>query len=230
MSRSNAPQAGLQRLGSGPSASARQAAQQDLDAHRDYRFVFDTQSIDGQSLHHQDFQGRVLIVDLWATWCPPCRQEVPHFVDLQQRYGEAGLSVIGFNYERAMTNRGAEQTIRKFLARQPVNYPLALGTPELKVQVPRFRGYPTTLFIDGSGMVRATVVGSRPLEYLEAMVQIMLKENGSDFAPAQPVENTFAAPSAEPGADAEPEEAEEEPLPSPQGTSEIQHNPFADRQ
>lgn len=227
VSRSTTASADVRRpAGDPPSAAARQAAQQDLDAHHNYRFIFDTRSIDGQPLRHQDFAGRILIVDLWATWCPPCRQEVPHFVDLQQRYGDRGLSVIGFNYERTMTNRGAEQTIRKFLSQQPVNYPLALGTPELKVQVPNFRGYPTTLFIDGSGTVRATAVGSRPLEYLEAMVQILLSENGTDFSrpPAAPVENTFVGKSTVPEKAAAVEAAA--PLPSPQGTSDIQVNPF----
>lgn len=213
------------------------AVRTDLAAHSDYPFTFDVRSLEGQRLRQSDFAGRVLIVDFWATWCPPCRQEIPHFVDLQERYGDQGLSIVGLNYERSTTAASAKRTIRKFTDKQPVNYDLALGTEALKDQVPRFRGYPTTLFIDGTGTVRATVTGARPLGYLEAMVQTLLTEQGGSGSQVRTVSNPMAvgpvdraetndrATKTRENRTRSSDRIDESP--APQGTSAIQSNPYA---
>jgi thiol-disulfide isomerase/thioredoxin len=148
----------------------------ELNSFRSFPLDFDVMTIDGKPLQKDDFAGRVLIVDIWATWCPPCRAEIPSFVELQSKYFDAGLSIIGMNYERAGTPRDAIRAINEFRRLQPINYPLALGTESLTAQVPRFRGYPTTLFIDASGEVRMKLVGAHPLEVLESYALVLLSE------------------------------------------------------
>jgi len=212
-------QSGASIFGGGQNRGIERTVLSDLHKHNDYRFSFELETLDGRNVSDDSFRGQVLVVDLWATWCPPCRQEVPHFVDLQERYRDQGLAVLGLNYERTFTAAGAHREIAQFTARQPVNYPLALGTPELKSQVPGFRGYPTTLFIDRQGMVRATVTGTRPLAYLETMVKTLLFEGspGGSSSAARP--SSVAAERAV---------AELAPaMPKPQGAAKIQRNPYA---
>lgn len=141
-----------------------------------FPFDFAVQALDGTTLRRSDYQGRVLIVDFWATWCPPCRKEIPSFVELQTKYGEAGLSIVGFNYERAETDKQALESINDFLVGQPINYPLAIGDEKLSDRVPSFRSLPTTLFIDGNGRVRMKLVGACSYANLEGYTKILLKE------------------------------------------------------
>src|SRR5262245_23404522 len=55
---------------------------------------------DGKKVSASDYDKKVLIVDFWATWCPPCRKEVPGFIELKKKYGEKGLEILGFSYDR----------------------------------------------------------------------------------------------------------------------------------
>lgn len=159
-----------------------------LRNHRDYSFRFDLLSLDGERLHSEQFRGKVLIVDLWGTWCPPCRKEIPHFVDLQDRYGGQGLAIVGLNYERSRNEQAAIRTIRSFTRRQPINYPLALGTDQVKQQVPQMNCFPTTLFLDRDGVVRATVRGAQPLVFLETMAKLLLAEPAGDDSHDSPLQ------------------------------------------
>lgn len=202
-SRGAADSASLQ-SGSLDDSPLRQQCLDELQRHRAYPFDFDLTSLGGQRLRLSQFAGRVLIVDIWATWCPPCRREIPHFVQLHQRYGDSGLSLVGINYERAGTEGQARQVIEAFRQRQPIPYPLALGTPSLRDQIPGFRGFPTTLMIDRTGRVRATLVGAQSLEYLETMARLLLDE---------PHDQSLVSTAAQP--------------PQPPAPPRVQLNPFA---
>lgn len=140
-----------------------------------FPFDFAVTDIDGAEHKLADFKGKVLIVDIWGTWCPPCRAEIPSFIKLQDKYGPSGLQIIGLNYERVQGD-AALSTVRDFVKAQGMNYPCALGTPEIRSQVPQFRGYPTTLFIDRTGAVRLMLVGSHPYAFLESVVAVLLAE------------------------------------------------------
>lgn len=152
-------------------------AHNDPDAHSDsYPFDFSLTSTEGTTVAKEDFAGRVMIVDIWATWCPPCRAEVPHFVELQEEYEDQGLSVIGINYEGGSEEEAIE-AIADFTDDIPVNYPLLIGDEATQSQIPNFNAFPTTLFIDRDGQVRLTVIGARPKAELEAIVKILLDES-----------------------------------------------------
>ena len=88
----------------------------------------------------------------------------------------AGLSIVGMNFERAATPRDAILAIDEFRRVQPINYTLVLGEDSVTKQVPKFSGYPTTLFIDGTGTVRMMLVGAHPTETLEAYALVLLAE------------------------------------------------------
>jgi thiol-disulfide isomerase/thioredoxin len=142
-----------------------------------YEFDFTLPSIEGETVSKADFAGKVLVVDIWGTWCPPCRKEVPHFVELQEELGDQGLQIVGINYEGTDTPAEAIEAIEQFKETIPVNYPLLLGSEEVRAQVPDFQGYPTTLFIDRTGKVRTTLVGLRPKAELKAIIESLMNES-----------------------------------------------------
>lgn len=146
-----------------------------LATHKSFPFDFDVIDVNGMAHKLSDYKGKVLVVDIWGTWCPPCRAEIPSFVKLQATYGEKGFQMIGLNYEGDNSETSAEK-VRKFIQEHGINYPCALGTDAIRDQVPDFEGYPTTLFIDRQGRVRLKVVGLHPYEFLEAVVTTLLDE------------------------------------------------------
>lgn len=158
-----------------------------------YPFDFSLVSTQGQTVSRQDFAGKVLVVDIWGTWCPPCRAGIPHFVELQDEYREEGLSIVGINYENG-TRDDALAAIEEFTSEIPINYPLLIGDEATKDRIPGFQGYPTTLFIDRDGKVRLTLVGARPKAELEAIVQVLL-ETPAPQGSQEPADE--AAPEAE---------------------------------
>lgn len=122
-----------------------------------------------------DFNGKVVIVDIWGTWCPPCRKEIPHFVDLAKKY-KKNLQIVGLNYERNDDEEKAAAGVLKFKKQFNMEYPCLVGDDATKDQVPAFRGYPTTLFVDQTGTVRLKVVGYKDLAFLETAVKMLLDE------------------------------------------------------
>lgn len=162
------------------SDSLRQKCIDELRQQRPYRFDFGVQTIDGKRISKRDFNGRLLIVDLWATWCGPCKREIPHFIALQRKYKDAGLSIVGFNFERESGYLANVRKVQSFADSARINYPLVIGSEKISKQVPDFRAYPTTLFIDGNGKVRLTIVGARSRAELETFVQILLQDPSID--------------------------------------------------
>jgi thiol-disulfide isomerase/thioredoxin len=132
--------------------------------------------VEGNSVSLDGYKDKVVIVDFWGTWCPPCRTEIPHFVKLQEKYRDRGLQIVGLNYERGDPDQ-AVPTIRQFMTSNKMNYPRAGGDRSTQQQVPDLTGFPTTLFIDRSGKVRMKLVGLQSLETLEAIVQTLLDES-----------------------------------------------------
>ncbi len=110
-------------------------------------FKFDVTTINGERISEKDFEGKVLLVDFWGTWCPPCRKAVPHLERLYKKYKSKGLEIVGLNY-REGTGAKAEEKVRKFAEKHGITYQLALGTDAIRDQIEDFKGYPTMLFFD----------------------------------------------------------------------------------
>lgn len=142
-----------------------------------FAFDFQLNDIEGAPHSKADYAGKVIVADIWGTWCPPCRMEIPHFVELQEELGDQGLQMIGITDEQESDPEVAIAQIRAFTESQPVNYPLLLATPETIGQVPDFQGYPTTLFIDRKGNVRLKIVGYTEKSELKAIITKLLAES-----------------------------------------------------
>ncbi len=141
-------------------------------------FPFDVTlpDLEGKPVSMAEFDGKVLIVDFWGTWCPPCRAEIPHFIALQEKYADQGLAIVGINYEVVPPNQ-VRETISEFVAANGVNYPCLIGDGRTKSQVPGgVPSLPTTLFLDRNGLVRHKLVGLQSPQKLEEIVTTLLAE------------------------------------------------------
>jgi thiol-disulfide isomerase/thioredoxin len=156
-------------------AAAKTKAQSVLADNKPFDFSFELPSIDGKTVSLTDYAGKVLIVDVWGTWCPPCRQEIPHFVELHKKYRDKGLEIVGINYEHVEKDK-VNETVKDFVKANGVTYTCVIGDDQTKDRIPDLRGFPTTLFLDRTGKVRGKVVGYQSLVDLEAIVTLLLDE------------------------------------------------------
>jgi len=115
---------------------------------------FELSSLGGKRVRLSGFRGKAVLLNFWATWCEPCKIEMPWFVELQNQYGSQGLQVIGV----AMDDTGKGQ-IEKFAQQIGVNYPVLLGTESVGEAYGGVEGLPTTFYLDREGKVVARVIG-----------------------------------------------------------------------
>jgi thiol-disulfide isomerase/thioredoxin len=128
---------------------------------------FTVTDIDGRTLESADWRGKVVLVNFWATWCLPCRVEIPELVALQEEYHDR-LVILGISEDQESAD-----FVRKFGAERHVNYPLVMSTPELRARFPGIVALPTTFVLDPEGrMVKKHVGLLRGVE-AEAMTRAL---------------------------------------------------------
>lgn len=139
-----------------------------------FPFGFESTAVDDETIiSTEELKGKVVIVDLWGTWCPPCREEIPHFVKLQENYGD-DLAIVGVNFENGETEEEKKALVNEFIAANGVTYPCVLATDSLEQQVPNIEGFPTTIFMDKEGKVRLKIVGLHSYDKLDAIVRELI--------------------------------------------------------
>lgn len=147
-----------------------------FDEKPDFKFDFDLKDTAGQSLRKKDFAGKLLIVNIWGTWCPPCRAEIPDLVASSQKYGPQGVEFIGLNTESS-TGDEADDLITHSREQLGITYPCALGNDDVFNQVPDYGAVPTTLFFNREGVIQAKLVGMTDELTLELIIERLLKES-----------------------------------------------------
>lgn len=143
--------------------------QRELSEFQSFPFDIEMTDVSGRPIRLQDLRGKVVIVDVWGTWCGPCRKVIPHLVKLQQTHAQ-DLQVIGLCNERTNDTRAATASLTAAMAEFGINYPCILIDDKTTRKVPNFSGYPTMLFIDRSGKVRMTTVGVKPEAYWDSLI------------------------------------------------------------
>lgn len=128
--------------------------------------AWNLKDVSGRGWSADDFKGKVVVLDFWATWCPPCVREIPGNVALETKLGAQGLAIVGVSVDEA----GAG-TVRRFLDKHPVNYPVVLGSWEMASAFGVTDQIPTTVVIDRDGFIRARVVGFESPDRLEKLLQ-----------------------------------------------------------
>ena len=125
--------------------------------------------IRGRTVRLNDYRGSVVLINFWATWCPPCRAEIPDLVQLQRDYRHQGLRVIGITYPPQKLSE-----VREFTRRLGVNYPVALGTKEMKAVFTSNEELPMTIVIGKDGRVRDIIEGILLPEEFEQRIKPLL--------------------------------------------------------
>jgi thiol-disulfide isomerase/thioredoxin len=116
---------------------------------------FSVKDLQGRAISSADLHGKVVLIDFWATWCQPCRKEMPGYQQLLDRYGSRGFAVVGFKFDTMADTEDPVSFARKI----GVRYPLAVAPDELKQKFGGIDGLPTTMLYDRGGILRKKVIG-----------------------------------------------------------------------
>jgi thiol-disulfide isomerase/thioredoxin len=131
---------------------------------------FSVKDLQGKQISSSDLRGKVVLVDFWATWCGPCKQEMPGYQKLDDRYGSRGLRVIGLKLNTMQDTQPPLQFAKSI----GVHYPLAIATEDLINKFGGIEGLPTTLLYDRHGNLRKKVIGFEYTHVFESALKPLL--------------------------------------------------------
>jgi len=117
--------------------------------------AFSLKDKDGKTFSLETLKGKVIVLNFWATWCPPCRVEIPAFNNAYEKYVAKGVEIVGVSLDQ----KGWD-AIRPFLEKHKINYPVVLGGAEIARAYGNIRSIPTTFIIDRKGKVVDSHVGA----------------------------------------------------------------------
>lgn len=132
---------------------------------------FSVKDLQGRTLSSADLRDKVVLIDFWATWCEPCKKEMPGYQKLMDRYGATGLAVVGLKLD---IMKDTEDPIQ-FANSMGVRYPLAVATDELKRKFGGIEGLPTTMLYDREGILQKKVIGFEYTSVMEAKLKPLLR-------------------------------------------------------
>jgi peroxiredoxin len=147
----------------------RAASPQDSSASAAAAPDFSLPDANGSTIRLSDQQGKVVVLDFWATWCGGCKVEIPWFLEFANRYKDRGLVVIGV----ALDEEGWK-TVRPFLAERKITYPVVLGNEQLSARYDA-SALPKTLLIDRKGRIAVSHVGLVDKAAFEKQIQALLR-------------------------------------------------------
>ena len=125
--------------------------------------------VDGREVKSSDFKGKVVVVDFWATWCPPCRKEIPDYIALQKKYADRGLVILGVSLDEI-----SPAEVKAFGEKLKMNYPILVGDADIADAFGGIEGLPTAFVIDRDGNVRHTKVGLADAAAYEKLIESLL--------------------------------------------------------
>ena len=113
--------------------------------------------LDGSTVSSDQFKGKVVVLDFWATWCGPCKAEIPGYIALQKKYGADGLVIIGVSKDDDEPSR--QKTVQGFADAHGMNYPIVFTSDEIEAALGGIDAIPTTFIIGRDGNIRSKKVG-----------------------------------------------------------------------
>lgn len=131
---------------------------------------FTLAKLDGQQLTLSSYRGKVVLLDFWATWCVPCREEIPHFVELQEKYGGQGLQIIGVSMDDSV------DPVRPFAEQFRINYPIVMGNAKIGEEYGGVLGLPIAFLLDRDGRIVKKHIGATPADVFEKEITSLLSK------------------------------------------------------
>src|SRR5215471_19664868 len=152
-------------------ASRRTAQRAQPSASGNLAADFTVTDLDGKKLSLSDYKGKVVLLDFWATWCAPCREEIPHFVEMQQKLGPQGFQVIGISMD------DEAKPVKEFYQQYRINYPLAVGDDKLAQSFGGVLGLPVNFLIDREGRIVKKYLGATEVSVFDQDVADLLAQH-----------------------------------------------------
>ena len=131
---------------------------------------WDLTDLDGKTVHSADLKGRVVVLDFWATWCPPCRAEIPGFIALQKQYQAQGLAVVGVSVDQS-----SAASVKAFVQEQGINYPVVRADDQVVAAFGGIDGLPATFIVDRTGRIVKQHLGYTDQSEIEKEILPLLK-------------------------------------------------------
>lgn len=128
--------------------------------------VWTLKDLDGKDVSFAQFKGKVVVIDFWATWCGPCKVEIPGYIELQKKYGKDGLAIIGISIDQ----NGPAQ-VKKFVEKNGMNYQVLMADDAIVAAFGDFTSIPTTFLINREGMIIHQKSGSWDHAEYEVLVK-----------------------------------------------------------
>lgn len=144
-------------------------AVQESEAEKITAPAWELNDLDGKQIKLSDFKGKVVILNFWATWCAPCRVEIPGFVALQKKYGDKGLAMIGVSVDEQ-----GPDVVKEFVKQFQMTYPVVIGNEKIVEAYGGIDGIPTTFVIDREGQIVGKHIGYEDQETFEKEIQSLL--------------------------------------------------------
>jgi len=132
---------------------------------------FTLPDLSGGQLTLSSYRGKVVLLDFWATWCEPCKQEIPHFVEMQNQLGGQGLQIIGVSMD------DTPDPVPAFVREFKINYPIVMGDAKIGELYGGVLGLPIAFLIDREGRIRSKHMGATDASVFEKEIKKLLSSN-----------------------------------------------------
>jgi peroxiredoxin len=131
---------------------------------------FSLPDLTGGQVKLSDYRGKVVLLDFWATWCDPCREEIPHFIQLQNKYRDQGLQIIGISMD------DGPEPVRDYYERFHMNYPVVMGNAKIGELYGGILGLPIAFVLRRDGRVDGRHIGATDISVFEKEIARLLRE------------------------------------------------------
>jgi peroxiredoxin len=125
---------------------------------------FTVKDLRGRKISLSDYRGKIVFLNFWATWCPPCRDEIPGFVEVYKQYKNKGMEIIGISLD----DRVGPELVLKFVEKYKINYPVIMSTEKIRKDYQPGPYIPTTIIVDQEGKIRHRHIGYMNQEILKS--------------------------------------------------------------
>lgn len=131
--------------------------------------AFSLPDLAGNQVKLKQFTGKVLVIDFWATWCPPCRDAIPELVAMKKKYGPQGFDIVGISMDE-----NPARVVPPFVEHYGINYPIVMGDDQVSSAFGGIYGLPTTFIVDRQGNIAQRYIGYVDLKVIEKEIEGLL--------------------------------------------------------